>query len=69
MAKVKVATPETSEKVEKVEVTIEEYNGKPIFTINPKSRFPFRFGLAKAQLILDTLPKIEQFVNTNKEVK
>ena len=33
-----------------------------VLVLNPASRFPFRFGLGKARLILDNINVIEEFV-------
>ena len=38
-----------------------EYNGHPILTLNPDSRFPFSFGPAKAEMILRSLEAIRTF--------
>ena len=38
-----------------------EYNGHPVLTLNPQSRFPFSFGPAKAELILRSLEVIRAF--------
>jgi hypothetical protein len=39
-----------------------EYKGKPTLCLNPDEKFPFSFGLGKAQLILEHLEDIEAFV-------
>ena len=41
---------------------ISEYKGRPVLTLNPGTRFPFTFGLAKAKLIMQHLEAIEQFI-------
>jgi hypothetical protein len=38
-----------------------EYNGHPVLTLNPDSRFPFTFGPAKAEMILEHLETIRAF--------
>ena len=40
----------------------DQYNGKPMFTINKASRYPFTFGLPKARLILQHIDKLKKFV-------
>lgn len=48
-----------------------EFKGKPILILkrSENDRYPFSFGLAKAQLILDHIEEIKKFVeeNENKE--
>ena len=39
-----------------------EYKGSPILCLNPESPFKFQFGLSKAQLILEHIDDIRQFV-------
>ena len=39
-----------------------EYKGHPILILNPNSRYPFSFGLAKAKLILQHIETIKEFV-------
>jgi hypothetical protein len=43
---------------------IEEYNGNPVIAlkIDENDNYPFRFGLRKAQLILDNIEAIKKFV-------
>ena len=43
---------------------IEDYNGHPVIALkrNENDIYPFRFGLRKAQLILDNLDEIKCFV-------
>jgi hypothetical protein len=45
-----------------------EYKGKPVLIIKrgEDDRYPFSFGLSKAQLILDHIEEIRQFVEENK---
>lgn len=43
---------------------IEDYNGNPVIALkrNENDIYPFRFGLKKAQLILDHIDEIKKFV-------
>jgi hypothetical protein len=41
---------------------VDEYKGNKILVLNPGSKFPFSFGLAKAKLILQHLEAINKFV-------
>jgi hypothetical protein len=41
---------------------IEEYNGNKILCLNPEDRFPFKFGLKKAQMIMENLDTIKVFI-------
>ncbi|HNR68634.1 MAG TPA: hypothetical protein PKN04_11930 [bacterium] len=50
------------EKNNRDEPIIGEFKGNPVITLNPNSRFPFSFGLAKAKLILQYLPEIRRFI-------
>jgi hypothetical protein len=43
---------------------IQEFNGNKVLNLNPESKFPFSFGLAKAKLILENLDVIKKFVET-----
>jgi len=45
-------------------VEIEEYNGNPVIALkrDKDDNYPFRFGLRKAELILDNLDEIKKFV-------
>lgn len=40
---------------------IDSFKGHPVLCLNPESRFPFSFGLAKAKLILENLEAIKKF--------
>jgi hypothetical protein len=51
---------EEEKKQEKPEIS--EYKGNPVITLNPGSRFPFTFGVAKAKLILENLDEIRAFI-------
>ena len=43
---------------------IEEYNGNPVIALkrDAEDNYPFRFGLRKAQLIIDNIEEIKKFV-------
>lgn len=41
------------------------FRGKPIFIIKNDKRILLSFGLRKAQLILDNIPAIKEFVDAN----
>jgi hypothetical protein len=43
---------------------IEEYNGNPVISLkrDKNDSYPFKFGLRKAQLILDNIDEIKKFV-------
>jgi hypothetical protein len=41
---------------------VSEYKGRPVLTLNPGTRFPFTFGVAKAKLIIQHLKAIEDFI-------
>ncbi len=43
---------------------IQEFKGNKIICLNPESKFPFSFGVAKAKLILENLDAIKKFVET-----
>jgi len=45
-------------------IQIEEYNGNPVIVIRRSENdlYPFRFGLKKAQLIIDHIDDIKKFV-------
>jgi hypothetical protein len=45
-------------------VEVEEYNGNPVIALkrDANDNYPFRFGLRKAELILDNLEAIKKFV-------
>lgn len=42
--------------------TVDEYKGNKILILNPGSRFPFSFGVAKAKLIVEHFEAIKQFI-------
>lgn len=39
-----------------------EYKGHVLLVLNPDSKYPFQFGVAKARLILENLAYIQAFV-------
>lgn len=41
----------------------------PLVVIDPQSRFPFRFGIAKARKIVEHYTFIKKFVEDNKDAK
>jgi len=45
-------------------VDIEEYNGNPVIVLkrDENDAYPFRFGLRKAQLIVENIDAIKKFV-------
>ncbi len=47
----------------------EDYNGNPVIVIkrDENDAYPFRFGLRKAQLIVDNIEEIKKFVKDNKK--
>lgn len=46
-------------------VAIGEYKGSPMLILNPDSRFPFQFGMAKAKLIIENFEAIKRFVDSD----
>lgn len=48
-------------------VEFEEYYGNPVIVLkrDENDNYPFRFGLRKAQLILDNIEGIKKFVKEN----
>lgn len=50
-------------------VEVNEYNGNPVIILkrDANDAYPFRFGLRKAQLILENIKEIEKFVDKNKD--
>ena len=47
----------------------DEYNGNPVIILkrDENDSYPFRFGIRKAQLILENIEEIKKFVNKNKK--
>jgi hypothetical protein len=43
---------------------IQEFKGNKVLNLNPESKFPFSFGLAKAKLVLENIDVIKKFVET-----
>ena len=45
----------------------DEYNGNPVIILkrDENDRYPFRFGVKKAQLVLDNVDAIKKFVKDN----
>ena len=45
----------------------DEYNGNPLIVLkrDENDQYPFRFGVKKAQLILDNIDSIKKFVKEN----
>lgn len=50
-------------------VEFDEYNGNPVIVLKKEENdlYPFRFGLRKAELILENIDKIKKFVEQNKK--
>jgi len=48
-------------------VEVEDYQGNPVIILkrNENDMYPFRFGIKKAQLILDNIDEIKKFVKDN----
>ena len=48
-------------------VEMDEYNGNPVIILkrDKNDAYPFRFGVRKAQLILDHIEDIKKFVKEN----
>ena len=48
-------------------VEFDEYNGNPVIILkrDENDAYPFRFGVRKAQIILDHIEDIKKFVNKN----
>jgi hypothetical protein len=46
---------------------LQEYKGNKIICLNPGSKFPFSFGLAKAKMILENIEAVKKFVESNGE--
>jgi hypothetical protein len=39
-----------------------EYKGHPLLVLNPESKYPFSFGLAKAKLVIEYFDRIKEFI-------
>jgi hypothetical protein len=50
-------------------VEISDYNGNPVIILkkDENDKYPFRFGVKKAQLILDNIETIKKFVKDNSQ--
>ena len=50
-------------------VEIDNYNGNPVIILkrDENDAYPFRFGIRKAELILDNIDEIKKFVKQNKK--
>lgn len=48
-------------------IEFDEYNGNPVIVLKKDENdlYPFRFGLRKAELILENIDKIKEFVEQN----
>ena len=48
-------------------VEFDEYNGNPVIILkrDKNDAYPFRFGVRKAQIILDHIEDIKKFVKDN----
>lgn len=44
---------------------IQEFKGNKVLCLNPESKFPFSFGVAKAKVILENLDVIRKFVDSD----
>ena len=44
---------------------IQEFKGNKVLCLNPESKFPFSFGVAKAKIILENLDVIRKFVESD----
>ena len=44
---------------------IQEFKGNNVICLNPESKYPFSFGVAKAKLVLENLDAIKKFVETD----
>jgi hypothetical protein len=50
-------------------VETDEYNGNPVIILkrDENDAYPFRFGIRKAELILENIESIKKFVKENKK--
>jgi len=48
-------------------VEIDDYNGNPVIILkrDENDAYPFRFGVRKAQLIVDNIDEIKKFIKEN----
>jgi hypothetical protein len=51
----------------KMAVEFDEYNGNPVIILkrDENDAYPFRFGVRKAQIIIDHIEDIKKFVKEN----
>ena len=47
----------------------EEYKGHELLVLNPDSKFPFKFGAKKAELILENINHIKDYVTEQAKEK
>lgn len=45
-------------------IRISDYQGQPVLTLRADTRYPFSFGLKKAEVILENLAEIRAFVES-----
>lgn len=48
-----------------VKTAVGSYKGNATISLDADSRYPFTFGVKKAQMILECLPQIEAFVKAH----
>ena len=44
--------------------TTEQYKGHDLIVLNPEAKFPFKFGQAKAKLIIEHIDTVSHFADT-----
>jgi hypothetical protein len=44
---------------------IGSFKDQPLLILNPESKYPFSFGLAKARMILENVEALKAFVESN----
>ena len=47
--------------------TIEVYRGQELLVLNPHTKWPIKFGLAKAEVIMSHMTDIQEFIQTQRE--
>lgn len=52
-------------------IEFDEYNGNPVIVLKKDENdlYPFRFGLRKAELIIEHIDQIKKFVEENQKNK
>ncbi len=52
-------------------IEFDEYNGNPVIVLKKDENdlYPFRFGLRKAELIIEHMDQIKKFVEENQKNK